>query len=177
MQTVTFNTDLGAMAIAYQGQKVLALAFGHSTESSALRAVKRRVKDSPLQEPDNTDQELELVDDLIDRLQTFAEGEPVDFSEIQIDDSYGTSFQRRVLKACRAIPWGETRTYGELAKIAGRPGAARAVGTVMAGNRVPLIVPCHRVVPASGGFGGFSAPQGVKMKRRLLTQEQQPALA
>ncbi len=173
MQTITFQTDLGATAIACSGQKVVALTFGHSTESAALRALQRRVNDSASNSSVPVEQELEL-EDLIDRLQAFAQGEPDAFSDIEVDDSYGTNFQCRVLKACRAIPYGETRTYGQLAKAAGRPGAARAVGSVMSGNRVPLIVPCHRVVPSSGGLGGFSAPQGVKMKRRLLDLEQSP---
>ena len=170
MQTITFQTDLGAMAVAYHGKKVFSLAFGHASEKAALIAVQDRCTECPSTDDNLDEQELEL-DEMIDRLQAFAAGEVTDFSDIQIDDSYGTIFQRRVLQACRAIPWGETRTYGQLAESAGRPGAARAVGSVMAGNRVPLLVPCHRVVPATGGLGGFSAPQGVTMKRRLLKLE------
>ena len=66
---------------------------------------------------------------------------------------------------------GLTRTYGELAAECGSPGAARAVGSVMAKNRYPLIVPCHRVLAAGGELGGYSAPDGLKMKRRLLEME------
>ena len=64
-----------------------------------------------------------------------------------------------------------TRSYGEVAAAAGSPGAARAVGQVMAANRTPLIVPCHRVLAAGGKIGGFSAPQGLALKRRLLALE------
>ncbi|MCH7752272.1 MAG: MGMT family protein [Planctomycetes bacterium] len=112
------------------------------------------------------------TDDLVERLREFARGEPTDFSDVAVETRGATSFQRRVIDACRAIPWGETRSYGQLARSVGRPGAARAVGSVMAANRVPLVVPCHRVVAAAGGLGGFSAPQGVAMKRRLLAAEQ-----
>ncbi len=82
-----------------------------------------------------------------------------------------TAFQRAVIDHCRRIPRGEVLTYGQLAERAGYPRSARAVGNVMATNRVPLIVPCHRVVGAGGNLGGFSAPQGLQMKRRLLRLE------
>ncbi len=75
------------------------------------------------------------------------------------------------MAACRRIPWGQTRSYAQLAAVAGRPGAARAVGSVMAKNRVPLVVPCHRVIASSGQLGGYSAPQGLSLKRRLLAME------
>ena len=78
-----------------------------------------------------------------------------------------------VIKNCRRIGWGETLTYGQLAEAAGSPRAARAVGTVMSGNRFPIIVPCHRVVSSTGNrFGGFTAPGGVPMKKRMLKLEQ-----
>ena len=72
------------------------------------------------------------------------------------------------------MPRGETVSYAELAGRAGSPNAARAVGGVMAGNRVPLLVPCHRVVGAGGRLGGFSAPTGVELKKRLLALEAAP---
>jgi len=77
-------------------------------------------------------------------------------------------FSTKVIKVLRTIPWGTTITYGELARRAGHPQAARAVGRVMSANPLPILVPCHRVVAASGlgGFGG-----GVKMKQALLTFE------
>jgi methylated-DNA-[protein]-cysteine S-methyltransferase len=82
-----------------------------------------------------------------------------------------SDFQRAVVGHCRRIPPGQTLTYGQLAARVGRPRAARAVGRVMATNRFPLIVPCHRVVAAGGVLGGFSAPQGLAMKKRLLAAE------
>ena len=170
MECVAFSTRLGAMAIALENDRVSALVFGQRDVSQAERALGKVLQKIISGEGDNGRQPI-IVDELVERLQAFAEGQPTDFSDLQIDDDYATTFQRRVLQACRKIPWGETVTYGQLASRVGRPAAARAVGSVMAGNRVPLIVPCHRVVPASGGLGGFSAPQGVKMKRRLLDAE------
>ncbi|MGI6434305.1 MAG: methylated-DNA--[protein]-cysteine S-methyltransferase [Syntrophomonadaceae bacterium] len=80
-------------------------------------------------------------------------------------------FARGILELAAAIPYGETRTYGQLAGRAGSPGAARAVGRVMASNPFPLVVPCHRVV-AVNGPAGFSAPGGVTYKQALLELEQ-----
>lgn len=78
-------------------------------------------------------------------------------------------FTRRVLELCAAIPRGEVRRYGDLAAAAGQPGASRAVGRAMATNPLPLVIPCHRVVPASGGIGDFGG--GVPMKQWLLDRE------
>ncbi len=170
MDQIVFQTALGYVALAERDRVLLALVFGHSTERSASRKLALCVKDLELPVGDLSASGYQ-VDDLIDRLREFARGEPTDFSDVALETRGATSFQRHVIDACRAIPWGETCSYGQLARSVGRPGAARAVGSVMAANRVPLVVPCHRVV-AAGGLGGFSAPRGVAMKRRLLAAEQ-----
>jgi methylated-DNA-[protein]-cysteine S-methyltransferase len=82
-----------------------------------------------------------------------------------------TDFQQRVVRECRRIPYGHTLAYGELAVRAGSPHAARAVGGVMARNRIALVIPCHRVVGSAGKLGGYSAPDGIRMKTRLLELE------
>ncbi len=76
----------------------------------------------------------------------------------------------------RQVGYGETVSYGELAERSGSPRAARAVGTVMATNRIPLILPCHRVLGSAGRIGGFSAPQGIDLKRRMLDLEGRESL-
>lgn len=81
----------------------------------------------------------------------------------------GTHFQREVWKALFEIPFGEVRSYGELARALGRPGAARAVGAAAAKNPLPVIIPCHRLVGAGGALTGFSG--GLDVKRRLLELE------
>jgi len=83
-------------------------------------------------------------------------------------DIRGTVFEKRVLARVKAIPFGRTMTYGSVAEAVGHPGAARAVGGVMARNRLPLVVPCHRVV-ATTGLGGFAG--GLGMKEKLLRLE------
>ncbi|HWA80076.1 MAG TPA: methylated-DNA--[protein]-cysteine S-methyltransferase [Acetobacteraceae bacterium] len=80
----------------------------------------------------------------------------------------GTAYERRVWAALRAIPYGTTRTYGEIARVAG--GSARAVGRAVGRNPIPILIPCHRVL-AMDGMGGFSAPGGVRTKRALLALE------
>jgi methylated-DNA-[protein]-cysteine S-methyltransferase len=105
------------------------------------------------------------------RLQSYAAGKDERFDDIRLDTSHLSTFQSRVVKACRAIRRGRVRTYGELAASVGAVGAARAVGTVMAKNRFPIIVPCHRVVGSAGSLGGFSADGGVGVKRRMLEME------
>ncbi len=84
-------------------------------------------------------------------------------------DVRGTAFQRRVWEELRRIPLGETRTYGEVAAAIGAPGASRAVGSACGANPVPVVVPCHRVVPASGGVGNYGL--GPARKRTLLERE------
>ena len=80
-------------------------------------------------------------------------------------------FTGEVLEAMRKVPPGEVVTYGELARRLGRPKAARAVGSACAGNPALIVVPCHRVVPAGGGLGNYSAVGGVATKRLLLERE------
>lgn len=97
-------------------------------------------------------------------------GERVSFS-VKIDLEGFSPFHRLVLEACRKIPYGKTASYGDLARAAGREGAARAAGSAMARNVMPLIVPCHRVLRADGSIGGFSTVRGVAEKRTMLRLE------
>ena len=89
----------------------------------------------------------------------------------RIDPGPATPFQLAVWNAAALIPFGRVRTYGWIAGRIGRPGAARAVGSALGANPLPLIIACHRVVCANGGPGGFSAFGGVMLKRRLLKHE------
>lgn len=118
-----------------------------------------------------------FLPDLQERIVAYFDGEKVDFSAdppIHLDRA--TPFGRKVLDACRAIAFSQTMTYSTLARQVGCPGAARAVGGVMASNPLPLIIPCHRVLRTDGGLGGFSAPGGVATKQKMLRHEQVPRL-
>jgi methylated-DNA-[protein]-cysteine S-methyltransferase len=118
-----------------------------------------------------TDQHVatEFVSTLLARIQSQLRGGATRFDDVPLDLSWCTPFQASLAAVLRAVPWGEVVTYGELAALAGRPGAARAAGTFCAQNRFWLFVPCHRVV-AAGGIGGYG-DVGVGFKRRLLALE------
>lgn len=108
-------------------------------------------------------------DPLAERMRSYFAGEPDDFRDVDIDLDWCTPFQRAMAEALRAVPRGETVTYGELAALGGRPNAPRAAGTFCAHNRFGLVVPCHRVV-AAGGLGAYGS-LGQEYKRRLLELE------
>jgi methylated-DNA-[protein]-cysteine S-methyltransferase len=97
-------------------------------------------------------------------------GEPADLAVIPVDLEGLPPFRRKVLETLRATRSGETFTYGQLARLAGSPGAARAVGQAMARNPLPIVIPCHRVVAADGP-GGFSLFGSLASKERLLALE------
>jgi len=110
-----------------------------------------------------------LAPQVVARLRGYFAGERVEFGDIPIDLDWCTPFQRSVADTLRAVPHGEVVTYGELAALAGHPNAQRAAGTFCAHNRLPLIIPCHRVVSAAGIGSYGSLGQG--FKRRLLELE------
>lgn len=161
--STVFSSKMGWMGLLWHGELVKWLVFGHPSRPSAVRALQLSQAADVSLAPENNR--------LVARLQQFAGGVPDDFLDVQVDWSGRTPFQRTVLHCCREIPYGEVASYGELARRAGSPQSARAVGNVMARNRIPLIIPCHRVVASRGALGGFSAPGGLSMKKRLLQLE------
>jgi len=111
----------------------------------------------------------DFVPDLVRRLQRYFDGDAVSFADVPLDLEYETPFLEACARELRKIPRGEVVTYGELAALAGAPGAARAAGSFCARNRLGLFVPCHRVV-ASTGLGSYGS-HGLAYKRRLLRLE------
>jgi methylated-DNA-[protein]-cysteine S-methyltransferase len=105
-------------------------------------------------------------DELIPRIHAFLRGADVSFADVAIDLEWATPFQRALAGELRAEPRGEVVSYGELAALAGRPGAARAAGAFCAANRFAFVVPCHRVVGANG-IGGYG-DAGLEVKRLAL---------
>lgn len=120
-------------------------------------------------EPSRADWTLDNLafPDAVDQLDDYFAGERTDF-DLQLDPQ-GTEFQRRVWKALVTIPYGETRSYGEIAEQIGAAGAARAVGLANARNPIAIIVPCHRVIGANGNLTGYGG--GLDRKRILLELE------
>jgi len=109
------------------------------------------------------------ANELTTRVTDYLAGAVVPFDDVELDLAWATPFQRAVAEALRGVPRGEVVTYGELAAVAGYPGAARAAGSFCATNRFAFFVPCHRVVGASG-IGGYGST-GIAVKRRLLALE------
>jgi methylated-DNA-[protein]-cysteine S-methyltransferase len=107
--------------------------------------------------------------ELAGRFARYFGGEPVSFDDVELELDGATEFARALTVALRGVPRGEVVTYGELAALAGRPGAHRAAGTFCAQNAFGLVVTCHRVV-AAGGLGGYGS-LGASYKRRLLALE------
>jgi methylated-DNA-[protein]-cysteine S-methyltransferase len=175
LSAVAFSTALDWVAIAWQDELLHGVVFGYPSQRQARLALARNLY-CPGQfwrfpGQGQLADEPSWLPKLVDDLQRFADGEPVDFRCAPISEAHLSRFGRRVTAACRAISWGQLTTYGDLAAKCGSPAAARAVGSVMAKNRFPLVVPCHRVLGAGGALGGYSAPDGLKMKRRLLAME------
>jgi len=120
-------------------------------------------------EPSRADWSVDpgAFNDAVDQLGAYFTGELTDF-DIELD-LRGTEFQQRVWKALLTIPYGETRSYGEIADQIGAPGAARAVGLANGHNPIAIVVPCHRVIGASGSLTGYGG--GLDRKRTLLELE------
>jgi methylated-DNA-[protein]-cysteine S-methyltransferase len=158
----TCQTAFGWVGVAVSDQGLVATTLPQPAEAEALNQLPE--SSGPIRnQPQGLDAPALLV-----KLRRYFEGEPVTFDE-PLDPIIGTQFQRRVWALTRNIPRGQTRTYGQLARMAGSPGAARAVGQAMARNPWPIIVPCHRVLGSDGSLTGFGG--GVDMKHRMLQME------
>lgn len=162
-----FPSDLGWFGLVGRAGRLSSLTFGHRTPHE----VHERLRADGSISPQDLAHPIDWCPDLKRRLQAYASGEPDDFADVLVNAKRTTSFQNNVVQAVRAVRYGETVSYGELAERAGAPRAARAVGRVMATNPLPIIIPCHRVVGSGGRLGGYSAPSGLTMKRTLLQLE------
>lgn len=170
-----FSTQLGWIGIVGSVRGVRFLTFGHTGRrqvQDALRPARSTIQSDPDVKSPSTDEALEWPSTAQMLLERYAAGEPVDLGVLPVELPGMTRFQQRVVDALQRVGYGETISYLELAERAGSPGAARAVGNIMARNTIPLLIPCHRVIGSGGRLGGFSAPQGLTMKRRLLELEQ-----
>lgn len=159
----TFPTALGACAIAWSEAGVHGLWLPEKNEAALRARISRRAF---IEWPPPAQ-----IDAAIAAIQALIAGEKRDLGGIALDMSRVGAFERRVYEVARAIPQGKTLTYGEVAERLGDKGLARAVGQALGRNPFPIVVPCHRVLAASGKTGGFSAPGGVATKLRLLEIE------
>ncbi|MBF0170870.1 MAG: MGMT family protein [Nitrospinae bacterium] len=152
----------GMVGVGFAGREVFTLHLPGEGEETIIRSLTDWAGVAP------------SVDDaspLARKLVVYYDGSRVDFTGVPLDLSWASPFARTVYEAVIKVPWGTTVTYGALAAILGRPAASRAVGGALGTNRIPLIIPCHRVVAANGKLTGFSAPGGVATKRYMLRLE------
>jgi methylated-DNA-[protein]-cysteine S-methyltransferase len=164
--THVFETARGFCAIAWTDAGVARFHLPVRTAEAAERQLRRRLPDATPAPPPRA------VAAAIDAARRYFAGEPADFSAVPLDLGEQDPFFARVYAAARMLAWGETTTYGALARDLGAgPEAARDVGQAMARNPVALIIPCHRVLAAGGKLGGFSAPGGSATKARMLALE------
>jgi len=159
------ETDLGPIGIVESGLGLVAVRIGYESVCEVAESFDEQfdpewLEDSPL----------------ADRLFAYTEGAVDHFLDVRLDTSRVTGgawtpFREVVTYACRKVRYGTTASYGDLARNSGSPRASRAIGGVMSRNNWPIIVPCHRILSSGGGIGGFSAPQGLDYKRKLLGLE------
>lgn len=161
--THEFDTALGACALRHGGAGVTAVLMP-GTDTRTPSSEQSPAESKP---PVEIARAAEAIERLLD-------GEPVDLRFIALDTARLSDFACDVYAAAREIPAGSTTSYGELARAAGHPGAAREVGAALARNPFPIVVPCHRVLAADGTLHGFSAPGGLATKRRMLEIERAP---
>lgn len=161
------ETALGFMGLAWSEKGVTRLFLAESRRESVERRL-RSVCSSALDSPDARPR---WVEELIAAIRAYAEGEKVDFTTVPVDLAGVDDFRLAIYDAARKLDFGETTTYGELARRAGHGGLPRETGAALGANPVPLVIPCHRVVAAGGRIGGFSAPGGSASKERMLALE------
>jgi len=159
-----FDTPLGACGIAWRGDTVIATRLPDKTPEYTAHRLAARAGATIGEPPDAVRHAIHLMITLL-------EGERADLSAIVCDFGDTDPFAAKVYTVARAVPAGETSTYGAVAFELGDGSLARRVGQALGRNPVPIIVPCHRIIGTNGKLVGFSADGGVEMKLRMLEIE------
>ncbi len=166
MKYIIFQTKWGYFGLAGTEKAVCRTILPLEKEESVKSLILKEFPDAQL--------DKNLFKNLQQKIIAYFEGKNVDFStDIPVYLNGSGEFSHKILNTCRTITYGQTTTYADLAQKAKHPGAARAVGSVMAQNPIPLIIPCHRIIRTDGQMGGFSAPGGINLKKRMLSLEKQ----
>ena len=160
-----FETPLGLCAIVWDARGITGTQLPEAGRGAATRRLQRRFPDAH-QGPPPPAMEAAMA-----RIAAALGGAKDDFVDLALDWRTVSTFERAVYLAARAIPAGETITYGEMAARLGDPGRAQAVGQALGRNPWPIVIPCHRITGADGRLGGFSAPGGTSTKLKLLEIE------
>ena len=148
MQYAVMDSPMGPLTVASTEKGIASIHFGNSV-------------------PEGTVTDASANHQTVEQLTEYFEGKRTRF-ELQLDVE-GTPFQKAVWSELLRIPYGETRTYGDIAKAIGRPGAARAVGMANHDNPIAVVIPCHRVVGRDGSLTGYAG--GIRLKAQLLSIE------
>ncbi len=160
LELSVLETQLGWMGVAYSPRGIISLQLPRAGRELALRDLQRAFPKGSVKQ--------EIPEEIARELRDYSAGRCRQF-HLPVDLSSARPFQRAVLTAISRIPFGETRSYGWVARAIGKPGAARAVGQALHTNPIPIIIPCHRVIASNGSLGGYGG--GLEMKRRLLQLE------
>jgi len=160
-----FDTVIGRCGVAWGESGLIGMQLPEATPGAAWARLRKRFPEAVETQPSPA------IERIIERVLDLLAGGRDDLTDIALDPSGVQGFNWRVYEIARAIAPGETSTYGQVARAMGEPGAARAVGKALGENPWPIVVPCHRVLAASGGMGGFSAEGGANTKAQLLTIE------
>ena len=155
IQRLAVATPVGPLTLVAEGGALVRISFGDDRHSSEGR------------ESSGCSDHTPLLDEAARQLADYFEGRRREF-DLPLAPA-GTSFQREVWAALREIPYGETRSYKDIARAVGRPRACRAVGMANNRNPLPIVIPCHRVVGASGALTGYAG--GLEVKSKLLQLE------
>ena len=158
---LAFDTALGTCGVTWSEHGITGVAL------PGTRGVTRRRAVTPSEMPDTVRETVAAIIALLD-------GEHTDLRDVVLDETGIDPFRRSVYAAARQVPPGATVSYGDIARAIGKPDAPRAVGHALGENPYPIIVPCHRVLSATGALHGFSAPGGIATKRRMLEIERAP---
>lgn len=160
-----FETTIGCCAIVWSERGLAGVQLPEASAAATRARVLRRYPSAQEASPPPATQQA------IEGLTALLRGEPRDLADVRIDNADTPEFNAKVYAIARTIPPGQTMTYGEIAERLGDRTLAREVGQALGENPCPLVMPCHRVLAASGKTGGFSAPGGVLTKLRLLSIE------
>ena len=160
-----FPTAFGPCGIVWTDRGIAGVNLPEGTDAKTRARLQKRFPEAGEEKPSAE------VQKIIDEVIALIAGEKIDFSYVVLDHAPLPEFSKRVYEIVRTIPIGQTLTYGDIAKRLGDVSLSREVGQAMGKNPTPVIMPCHRVVAASGKTGGFSAPGGVDTKMKLLSIE------
>lgn len=165
MNLSIFNTKIGECGICWKGESITNFFLPDNKNAKITRSLLFNflLLDKPPKD----------IKKIIDRVCSHLEGDFHDFSDLNLYQEVTSVFAVDVYEALLSIPAGKVLSYKELAEKVGRPKSSRAIGLVLGQNKIPLLIPCHRVILSSGGLGGYSAGAGVITKQILLDIEKE----